>query len=55
MPVAVKTVYPKKEGDYIPFLREAAIMGQFSHRNIVQLFGVVMDNSGKAVSDTVDI
>ncbi|XP_065179170.1 uncharacterized protein LOC135809689 [Sycon ciliatum] len=48
VPIAVKTVFPKKEGEYMPFLREATILGQFSHRNIVQLFGVVMDNSGKA-------
>ena len=40
--VAVKTL---KEGagreDKIKFLQEAAIMGQFSHPNVVKLYGVV--------------
>ena len=42
--VAVKTL---KEGadeiDKIKFLQEAAIMGQFSHPNIVKLYGVVTE------------
>ena len=29
------------EDSRVKFLREAAIMGQFSHRNVVTLFGVV--------------
>ena len=40
--VAVKTL---KEGadeqDKVRFLQEAAIMGQFSHPNVVKLYGVV--------------
>ena len=47
--VAVKTL---KEGageeDKIKFLQEAAIMGQFSHPNVVKLYGVVTD--GEPVS-----
>ncbi len=42
--VAVKTL---KEGageqDKVKFLQEAAIMGQFSHPNIVKLYGVVTE------------
>lgn len=30
------------ENDKINFLQEAAIMGQFHHPNIVQLYGVVL-------------
>ena len=49
MEVAIKTL---KEGasqeDKVKFLQEAAIMGQFSHPNIVQLYGVVME--GETVS-----
>ena len=29
------------EDSRVKFLKEAAIMGQFSHRNIISLFGVV--------------
>ncbi len=40
--VAVKTL---KEGasekDKVKFLQEAAIMGQFSHPNVIKLYGVV--------------
>ena len=42
--VAVKML---KEGagdeDKVKFLQEAAIMGQFSHPNVVKLYGVVTD------------
>ena len=42
--VAVKML---KEGsdqfDRVKFLQEAAIMGQFRHHNIVQLYGVITD------------
>ena len=42
--VAVKTL---KEGageeDKVKFLQEAAIMGQFSHPNVVKLYGVVTE------------
>ena len=47
--VAVKTL--KKgagEGDKMKFLQEAAIMGQFSHPNVVKLYGVVTE--GEPVS-----
>ena len=47
--VAVKTL---KEGageeDKVKFLQEAAIMGQFSHPNVVTLYGVVTE--GEPVS-----
>ena len=40
--VAVKTLKPSMKKDTrIVFLKEAAIMGQFSHSNVVQLYGVV--------------
>ena len=42
VPVAVKTLNPGvKEEDRVKFLQEAAIMGQFSHSNVVKLYGVV--------------
>ena len=37
--VAVKTL--NSQSDRVKFLREAAIMGQFVHNNVVQLHGVV--------------
>jgi serine/threonine protein kinase len=47
--VAVKTL---KEGageeDKVKFLQEAAIMGQFSHPNVIQLYGIVTE--GEPVS-----
>ncbi len=47
--VAVKTL---KEGsgeeDRVKFLQEAAIMGQFKHPNVVNMYGVVKD--GEPVS-----
>ena len=47
--VAVKTL---KEGageeDKVKFLQEAAIMGQFSHPNVVKLYGAVTE--GEPVS-----
>ena len=47
--VAAKTL---KEGadeeDKVKFLQEAAIMGQFSHPNVVKLYGVVTE--GEPVS-----
>lgn len=43
--VAVKTL---KEGsgeeDKVKFLREATIMGQFNHPNVVKLHGIVIEN-----------
>ncbi len=52
MSVAVKTL---KEGtseeDKVKFLKEAAIMGQFLHPNVVKLHGVV--TVGEPVSDNL--
>ena len=49
MEVAVKTL---KEGsgveDRVKFLQEAAIMGQFKHHNVVEMYGVV--TGGEPVS-----
>ena len=40
--VAVKTLKPDSdESAKVKFLQEAAIMGQFQHRNVVNLHGVV--------------
>ena len=40
--VAVKTLNSQcSESDRVKFLREAAIMGQFIHNNVVRLHGVV--------------
>ena len=42
--VAVKTLNSQcSESDRVKFLREAAIMGQFVHKNVVQLHGVVTE------------
>ena len=50
VPVAVKTLKERKEQDVdeVRFLQEAAINGQFHHRNVVKLLGVV--TLGKPVS-----
>ncbi len=37
--VAVKTL--KNKEDRVKFLQEAAIMGQFKHRNVVKMYGVI--------------
>lgn len=40
--LAVKTLIPgASEDDKLKFLQEAAIMGQFSHHNVIKLHGVV--------------
>lgn len=40
--LAVKTLISgASEDDKIKFLQEAAIMGQFSHPNVIKLYGVV--------------
>lgn len=42
MEVAIKTLNPESpKDDEIKFLKEAAIMGQFLHPNVVKLLGVV--------------
>jgi serine/threonine protein kinase len=51
MPVAVKTLNPNSPDDNeIKFLKEAAIMGQFLHTNVVKLLGVV--TVGQPVSES---
>ena len=40
--LAVKTLKPgASEEDKVKFLQEAAIMGQFSHSNVIKMYGVV--------------
>ena len=40
--VAVKVLQERaEEGERVKFLKEAALMGQFAHSNIVRLYGVV--------------
>jgi len=40
--MAVKTLKPGvTEADKIKFLKEAAIMGHFSHINVIKMYGVV--------------
>ena len=47
--VAVKTLKKNSsEDDQIKFLKEAAIMGQFKHPNVVTMYGVV--TNGEPVS-----
>ena len=48
--VAVKTLNSQcSESDRIKFLREAAIMGQFVHNNVVQLHGVVTEEKNMMI------
>ena len=46
--VAVKTLKGGDEEDKVKFLQEAAIMAQFKHPNVINLYGVV--SSGGTVS-----
>ena len=40
--LAVKTLKPgASEDDMVKFLQEAAIMGQFSHSNVIKMYGIV--------------
>ena len=40
--LAIKTLKPgAPEGEKVKLLQEAAIMGQFSHPNVIKLYGVV--------------
>ena len=45
--VAVKTLKSESRENKVKFLQEAAIMGQFNHRNVVVMHGVVL--TGKPV------
>ena len=48
--VAVKTLNSKcSKSDRVKFLREAAIMGQFLHNNVVQLHGVVTEEDNMMI------
>ena len=48
--VAVKTLNSQcSESDRVKFLREAAIMGQFVHSNVVQLHGVVTEEENMMI------
>ncbi len=51
MEVAVKTL--KNKEDRVKFLQEAAIMGQFTHPNVVKMYGVITD--GEPVSHIIII
>ena len=49
--VAVKTLNSQcSESDRVKFLREAAIMGQFVHNNVVQLHGVVTEEKNMMIA-----
>ena len=49
--VAVKTFNSQcSESDRVKFLREAAIMGQFVHNNVVQLHGVVTEEENMMIA-----
>ena len=44
--IAVKTLKrDAPESDKVKFLQEAAIMGQFSHPNVIHLYGLVTVNT----------
>ena len=44
--VAVKSMeLGECKDERLKFLQEATIMGQFGHRNILQVFGIILNNS----------
>ena len=48
--IAVKSLNSQcSESDRVKFLREAAIMGQFVHNNVVQLHGVVTEEENMMI------
>ena len=49
MDVAVKTLKDRaREEDRVKFLQEAAIIGQFSHPNVIKLHGIVIGEHVRA-------
>ena len=46
--VAVKSLRSQEKDNKYKLLKEAAIMGQFSHSNVVRLYGVI-DKPGKVI------
>ena len=46
--VAVKSLHSQEKDNKYKLLKEAAIMGQFSHPNVVKLYGVI-DKPGKVI------
>ncbi len=46
--VAVKSLHSQVKENKLKLLKEAAIMGQFSHPNVVWLYGVI-DKPGKVI------
>ena len=53
--LAVKTLKPgASEEDKVKFLQEAAIMGQFSHINVIKMYGVVTVGEPVSSLDTQD-
>ena len=47
--VAVKSLKSESKDDRVRFLQEAALLGQFCHKNVVSLYGVV--TVGSPVTD----
>ena len=44
-PVAIKLLRTDVASpDKVAFMKEAVIMGQFAHRNVVKMYGVVVDS-----------
>ena len=51
--LAIKTLKTNsKEEEKVRFLQEAAIMGQFSHPNVVRLYGVVTVGNPVSIAST---
>ena len=54
--IAVKTLKEGAgEGDKVKFLQEAAIMGQFSHPNVVKLYGVITEGEPVSLCSIITI
>ena len=54
--VAVKTLKAEAgEDDRVKFLQEAAIMGQFRHRNVVTMHGVVTEGGTVSVMQLIGV